>query len=287
MSKKKQRPPNEVLIALMNSREDWAILNKELWYRIPEDKAPPIVRKGEMTILAFYHTSMFAKDLKWQIKHYGVVKSVKLVSRQELFPDEPAAISTKANRQYYKIELEKLETFEEPIVSHRGHRLVFVTTSKIRFLTYKDLNYLFNSSPLEDDLFKTFLENKIAAERQWWIKAPNERDYFLDFAIFCKNRNINVECDGDTYHNEPDQVHYDKTRNNELESMGWSVLRYTTKHLTELKEASMKNLYKTIEQNGGYLTAAEPETPYFVEKKQAQLRLFGEPIKPYGKNKKE
>ena len=95
MSKKKQRPPNEVLIALMNSREDWAILNKELWYRIPEDKAPPIVRKGEMTILAFYHTTVFAKDLKWQIKHYGVVKSVKLVSRQELFPTNPPRLVQK------------------------------------------------------------------------------------------------------------------------------------------------------------------------------------------------
>lgn len=287
MSKlRQQRPPNDVLIAIMNSREDWAILHEQLWYRIPEDKAPSIVKKGELKILAFYHTTVFKNDLKWKIVKYGVVKSVEIVSRQDLFPDEPAELSKKADRRYYKIELEKLETFEEPIVSHRGHRLTFVTTSKVRFMTYKDLNYLFNSSPLEDDLFKKFLDDKIPAERQWWIKAPNNQDYFLDFAIFCKNRNINVECDGNAYHNEPDQIHYDKTRNNELERMGWSVLRYTTKHLTELKTASMENLYATINQNGGYLTAAEPETPYYTEKEKAQLNLFAEAQKPYQKKEK-
>jgi very-short-patch-repair endonuclease len=281
---RKQRPPNEVLIAIMNSQEDWAILHEQLWYRIPEDKAPNIIKMNELKILAFYHTSVFKAELKWKIVKYGVVKSVELVSRQDLFPDEPAAISMKANRRYYKIQLEKLETFEEPIVSERGHRLTFVTTSKARFFAYKNLNYLFNSSKLEDDLYKTFLDNKIPSDRQWWIKAPNNQNYFLDFAIFCKNRHINVECDGDAYHNEPDQVHYDKTRNNELESMGWSVLRYTTKHLTQLKASTMKNLYTTIRENGGYLSAAEPEKIYYGQKTD-QLNLFMEPEKSYGKKK--
>ncbi len=281
----KKRPPNDVLIAIMNSKEDWAILHDQLWYRVPEDKAPNIVKMNELKILAFYHTSVFKADLKWKVVKYGVVKSVELVSRQVLFPDEPAAISTKAERRYYKIQLEALVTFDVPIVSERGHRLTFVTTSNQRFMKYKELNYLFNSSKLEDDLFKTFLDNNISAERQWWIKAPNNQHYFLDFAIFCKNRNINVECDGNAYHNEPEQVHYDKTRNNELERMGWSVLRYTTKHLTELKDDSMKNLYATIKQNGGYLTAAEPETPYFVSEKKAQLNLFLRDRKPYGRGK--
>jgi very-short-patch-repair endonuclease len=279
------RPPNDVLIAIMNDKKDWAILHDQLWYRIPEDKAPNIVKMNELKILAFYHTSKFNDDLKWKILKYGVVKSIEIVSRQDLFPDEPADISNKAERRYYKIQLEKLETFDEPIVSARGHRLTFVTTSSQRFMQYKELNYLFNSSKLEDDLFKHFLQHNISAERQWWIHAPNKKNYFLDFAIFCKDRNINVECDGNAYHNEPDQVHYDKTRNNDLESMGWSVLRYTTKHLTELKAESMKNLYATIKQNGGYLTAAEPETPYFVSEKKAQLKLFLSVKKPYGRGK--
>jgi very-short-patch-repair endonuclease len=281
----KQRPPNDVLIAIMNNKEDWAILHEQLWYRIPEENAPNIVKMRELKILAFYHTSIFKADLKWKIVKYGVVKSIELVSRQDLFPNEPSMISKKADRRYYKIELEELITFDEPIVSERGHRLTFVTTSKARFLTYKSLNYLFNSSKLEDDLFKHFLDNKISAERQWWIKAPNNQNYFLDFAIFCKDRNINVECDGNAYHNEPDQVHYDKTRNNELERMGWSVLRYTTKHLTELKAESMKNLYATIKQNGGYLTAAEPKIPYFVKEKTPQLNLFLRDRKPFGSGK--
>lgn len=281
----KQRPPNDVLIAIMNSQKDWAILHQQLWYRIPVDKAPSIVKKGELKILAFYHTAKFKEELKWKIVKYGVVKSIELVTRQDLFPDEPAELSKKADRLYYKIELEKLETFDEPIVSHRGHRLTFVTTSEARFRKYKELNYLFNSSPLEDDLFKVFLDNNISAERQWWIEAPNKQHYFLDFAIFCKNRHINVECDGNAYHNEPEQVHYDKTRNNELERMGWSVLRYTTKHLTEQKEASLQNLYATINQNGGFLTAAEPETGNYIQQNTPQLNLFTEPQAPYGKKK--
>ena len=152
----KQRPPNDVLIAIMNSPKDWAILHEELWYRIPEEKAPNIVKMKELKILAFYHTSIFKADLRWKIVKYGVVKSMELVSRQDLFPDEPANISNKAERRYYKIQLEELITFDATIVSERGHRLTFVTTSSQRFMKYKELNYLFNSSKLEDDLFNRY-----------------------------------------------------------------------------------------------------------------------------------
>jgi hypothetical protein len=38
----KQRPPNDVLIAIMNSHKDWAILHEQLWYRIPEEKTPQL-----------------------------------------------------------------------------------------------------------------------------------------------------------------------------------------------------------------------------------------------------
>jgi very-short-patch-repair endonuclease len=103
---------------------------------------------------------------------------------------------------------------------------------------------------LEDILWERFIEKKIEAERQFFILG-NEKSYFLDFAIFCKTRNINVECDGDKYHTEKFDVQYDKDRNNLLESKGWAVLRFTTQNLTKGLDDSVNLVCEAINKYGG------------------------------------
>ncbi len=55
--------------------------------------------------------------------------------------------------------------------------------------------------------------------------------FYLDFAIFCKERNINIEFDGDRFHLSEFNVKRDKNRNNILSSLGWSILRFTTEDI--------------------------------------------------------
>lgn len=265
--------PNTVLVAIMNEKRDWAILHDQEWYRIPVESAPPMLRTGEAQYLAFYHTAKF-KDLKWQVLKYGKISKISEVSRQHLFPNEPLN-SMKAHKRYFKIELEKLLELPQPIVSRRGHRIVFVPTTETKFFQAKDFNSLFNTSPLEEILYQKLLECNIPAERQWFEEIAPDKRYLLDFAIFCKDRRINVECDGDKYHDAPVQVHYDKARNNELESLGWAVLRYPTEKILKDMDGLMNNLIRTIDRYGGYQSVTEPEQFIYAGKgKSGQMRLF-------------
>jgi very-short-patch-repair endonuclease len=97
----------------------------------------------------------------------------------------------------------------------------------------------------------------------------------LDFAIWCKKGAIDIECDGDTFHMDYDNVHYDKTRNNELESYGWSVLRFTKKHFKEDTAHIEKTIYKTVKKLGGAVKVSEPNDFYLPKKSdESQLGLF-------------
>ncbi len=266
---RKHKEPNTVLLAIINDKQDYARLHHDRWYRIPVDKAPPIIRNRQAKIIAFYPTSKFGVD-KWKIRHYGIIRQISEASRRDLFPDEPAN-HPKASRRYFKINLAELLELPQPIVSQKGHRITFVPTSERRFFNHTNINFLFNCSSLEDRLFHTLNEARIPSERQW-VVTVNRRTYILDFAIFCKTRPIDVECDGDAWHDTPDRVHYDKNRNNELESHGWSVLRFTQEDIEKRMEKTVSLLYNTINRYGGYQVMERPGSFKYVPNSN-QLRL--------------
>lgn len=252
-----------VLVAMLPERQDWVIVNQNLWYRIPKNSAPPIVQNGTVEYIAFYHTGKFPDELKWKVVKYAKIKRIVTATRQQLFPNEPLN-SKKAHKIYYKIEFDGLETLPKPIVSRRGHRGVFVPTTEAKFFSgTTDFNRLFKGSFLEEDMEQIMDEWGIEYEREFREIVDNKKFYDLDFAIFCQNGKIDIECDGDTYHMGNENVHRDKTRNNELESYNWSVLRYTTKHFREEREHIKKTIYKKIKALGGAVKAAEPNIAYY------------------------
>ena len=135
------------------------------------------------------------------------------------------------------------------------------------------INTIFKTSPLEKRMAEIMDDMCITYEREWYEYADNGRKYYLDFVIYYKAGKIDVECDGDMYHMGYDQVYYDKTRNNELESDKWKVLRYTTKHFKEDEPHIRKTLRKTVKQFHGCLEVNEPLPAYGSDDK-GQIRLF-------------
>lgn len=265
-----------VLVALMPEVKDWALLQKELWYRIPEETAPPIILEGQAKYIAFYHTAKFKEDLKWQIAYYAEIKRVVSATRRELFPLE-SPYHAKANKRYFKVEFDELIPLPKPIVSRRGHRILFVpTTEEQLFSESTNFNKVFKNSYLEAKMIDIMEDMRIVFEREYTIHVDDNRKYHLDFAIFCKKGKIDVECDGDAYHMGYDNVHYDKTRNNELESIQWKVLRYTTQHFQEKGEKHIrKTMYKSIKDFEGCLDAQEAETEYKPKVSvNGQIKLF-------------
>jgi REase_MTES_1575 len=266
-----------VLVALIPDTKDWVLVQNQLWYRVPQSNAPSIVKNGSAEYIAFYHPASFPDELKWKIVKYARISRITVATRHELFPDEPKN-SRKSHKSYFKIQLEELRDLPQPIESRSGRRILFISTSEEKFFSgTKDINRIFKSSPLENQMEELINAMAIVYEREWIEYVDEKRFYILDFAIFCKNGNIDIECDGDEYHMGDNNVHYDKTRNNELESYKWSVLRYTTKHFNEQEAHIKKTLYKTIEQYGGVTKATEPEIAYYPKvNPKGQYNLFNE-----------
>lgn len=260
---------NDVLVAIMNNKKDFAKLQHEHWYRIPVKSAPNNIKNGTAKTIAFYQTATF-KDDKWQIEWYGQIKRQTEVTRQDLFPDEPLQ-SVKAHKIYYKIEIENLQRLEKPIPCRLPRAITFIETTKHKFFNATEINHLFNESPLEDIFFEKLTEKRIPNERQWELRF-NKKYRRLDFAVFCKVHNIAVECDGDTYHDKPDQVHKDKHNDNELKGLGWSVMRFTSAAINERLEESMQLLSNAINKQGGLKVLNKEEVKFI--RTNNQLGLF-------------
>jgi very-short-patch-repair endonuclease len=226
-----------VLVSIMNNKHDWEIVCDRHWYRIPVRSAPNIVRTLGVRYLAFYFTKVFGEQA-FSVTCYANVEAITIVKRKELFPEETS--DPKQEDDYYRLQIGNLHVLPKPIVSKRLRRIVFIETTSSHLLHANEINDLFHESPIEEKFWSALKAERIDAERQYFINHEIYR-FCLDFALFCKQRNIDVECNGDAYHLQPGKVRRDKKRNNILEGLGWSILRYSSKDI-------YKNLPRTIDQ---------------------------------------
>lgn len=239
----------EVLVAIMNNLLDWTIVREQHWYRIPvanqekrlKDRWPP-------DWLAFYQTRLFGDDAH-TVTYYARVRDIRRRSRWQLFPDQPR--DEKTFREYYQLMLGPLQRLPAPIVSRRWRRIIFIPTTWDKFLRASEINDLYDDSPLEDRLWAEFQRKRIVAERQEWLRV-NSNDYVLDFAIYCNSGKLDVETDGDTWHSDPARIPQDNRRDNDLETAGWSLLRFSTRQIhEELESYCLPTVVAKINKLGG------------------------------------
>jgi len=235
------------LVAILNNREDFERAEVEHWYRIPVLSAPDGLR--EIRWVAFYLTKAFGRE-KWSVRHWAKVREITRVKRVTLLPHEKHY--PHAQQLYYRLELDTLQIRPEPIFSRRQRRIVFIPSIWRKFTEALEINDLVHGSPLEDRLWAAFKQDEIEAERQWWEFDKSTR-YCLDFALFCPERNIDVECDGDTWHINRGAAAHDNARNNFMEQRGWHVLRFNTKQLTDDLSGCIRSVTTLINRCGGQI----------------------------------
>ncbi len=256
----------------MPSIADWAIARNQGIYRIPVRMAPPMVRTGEITHIAFYQPKAFGVE-GFTIRWYAPVSSLMIRKRKEILPDQPH--HPKANVDYYVIGCKDLQPLPRIIPSRKPRRLLFIPTTEEKLFTAPEINFLFNDSPLEELMWEELLRAGIPAERQYDITVGTLR-FKLDFAVFCKERNIDIECDGDEYHMTPQSVERDKQRSNVLTSHGWADLHFTTQELTSNLVYTMSVVSEAINRYGGLQDPNDPnEFRYVPLPDDPQPRLFG------------
>lgn len=241
----------EVLVAILNNLLDMSVAREQHWYRIPvssvhkwlKDRWPP-------QWLAFYQTKVFG-DEAYAVRYYARITEIRLAYRYELFPDQPR--DSRSRRRYYQLFLEPLRCLPQPILSRRWRRIVFIPTTWAKLHTAIEINDLYDESPLEDRLWTSLKRLQIPAERQEFVRIA-DRNYALDFAIYCAAGKIDVETDGDTWHSDPARIPLDNLRDNDLETVGWRVLRFNTHHIREEME---EYCLPTVVENINRLDGAE------------------------------
>ncbi len=220
----------EVLVAILNHKLDFTILREKLWYRIPVESAEKWLReRWPPRWLAFYQTQAFGVE-KHAVNYFGEVLEIREVPRWQLFPDEPR--DEKSERRYFQVFLKSIQALSKPIYSRRFRRIVFIPTTWEKFIRAAEINDLFDGSMLEDKLWAEFKRHRIPAERQEFVTAKGS-NYALDFAVYCVKGNIDVETDGDHWHANPVRAKQDNLRDNDLETAGWKVLRFTSQQVQE------------------------------------------------------
>ena len=239
----------EVLVALMPDAADFAIAQEQHWYRIPVVHADKLVRpRWPPAIVAFLFSSKFGTEANC-ITHYARVRDIERASHSELFP---AKQHTKpSNKQYYKLLLSPLEVLPNLIAGKRWARYaVFIPTTSAKLFTAKTIDDLHDASPLED-LLAAQMEIAAIPVRRQHILVINGREYSLDFSVSCENGKIDIETDGDSWH-QAGRIEVDNIRNNDLASMGWVVLRFNQKQIIDsLDSYCIPTIRDTIKYWGG------------------------------------
>jgi len=268
----KNKTEKDFLITIMNKKKDFDIALNNQWYRIPVKSAPVMVRDNFIKHIAFYQTSIFKEDA-YKIQWHGDVKKISIVKRKVLFP-EISKLDEDAEKEYYKIEFEKLRKLPQPIFSRRHRRILFITTTRERFEAAKELNDVFKETPIEEKFWEVLKGEGIDAERQYMVQA-RKQFFLLDFAVFSKKRDIDVECNGDKHHSEKKDVKRDKRRDRILESQGWAVLRYTIDEINKDIADCIRQVKKTVNRYGGLeVLDDKSQQKYFNNDESDQIKLF-------------
>ena len=248
----------DVLVALLPETRDLVIAQECRWYRIRSHEMARRIKGGlkQFKHLAFYQPDSFKAERRC-IRYFAEIYGIESVPRIQLLPDEPD--HPLANQLYLKFSVGELKELPRPIPSARGRRILFIPTNWKKIEYADDINDLFAGSPIEDDLYRRLRDDGLLPEREYYVQVndpTNQRkkfDYCLDLAIFCKTRNLDIECDGDTWHARRETIRTDNERDNLLRSNLWQVHRFNNVQIRDHPEGTMTIIRESVNKYGGVL----------------------------------
>ena len=147
-----------VLVGILPAQRDLEIARLLGWYRIPLRTAPKVV---DVDYLAFYQTAAFGEADRWQVQYVAEVRGHELVTRLDLFRDEPD--HPRAHEEYFKIQVGPLTRLPQPIRADRWRRLTFLYTTGAYLNQAQTLNDLVVVSDERDVLWRSLRERALQA----------------------------------------------------------------------------------------------------------------------------
>jgi hypothetical protein len=236
-------------VAVINSHRDFEIARDQRWYRIPVERAPSRVGAD---YLALYQTRLF-KEERWAINYYAPIRRYRVVPRRRLLPHETE--HPRADAQYYKIEIGGLRRLPRSIPSRRLRRVTFIPTTLERLLTAEEINDLWCGTTDEEELWRTFKERGISAERRYPLRETDEQ-CTVDFALFCRRGRIAVCIDSEA---TVENVRIIRERplidEYEAAALGWTVVRLDGPALETSPSGCLQRTLEAAKRIGGLTEA--------------------------------
>jgi hypothetical protein len=142
-----------ILVGILPDQRDLEIARLLGWYRIPLKTAPKVI---DVDYIAFYQTGAFGEDHRWRIENFCPVRGHELVTRAELFRDQPD--HPRANDEYFKLSLGPIERLSIPILSGGWKRVTFFYTIGELFNKANTINELVVRSEVRQVLWQSLRE---------------------------------------------------------------------------------------------------------------------------------
>jgi hypothetical protein len=176
-----------MLVAILPTPADLEIARVLGWYRIPYRSAPKTVQVDYIT---FYQPAQFGAE-KWQLSYYAAVRGHELVTRAELFRNQPE--HPRSQEMYFKLQLGPLAQRIPPIAAQNWRRVTFFYTTGAYFNQANDISDLVVGSAERELLWQCLRERGIASKVDY--QAPNDNTPPIDLAIFCALGNLGITID--------------------------------------------------------------------------------------------
>ena len=199
--------------------------------------------------IAFYQPALFRGSGKC-IKYYSRVLNSSIAIRKDLFPQEFE--HPNADDYYFKINLGEINELADPIKNIIPRRVCFGFSTLRRLLESKDILQLYGVAPTEQIIENALKQAGIKTKAQHYIIKNLRKRYRLDFAIFCNNGHIAIECDNKKAHSSKIQKAKDKAKNVFLCRKGWSVIRFSERKIIFDLPDCIKKVQLAVKMLGGY-----------------------------------
>jgi very-short-patch-repair endonuclease len=233
-----------VLVGVLRNKRDLNILLTENWYRIPVSHAP----RRRFDYLAFYQPLLFCHQGK-RIRYYARVLNYQIIKRGDLLPNEPNHV--RAHDYYLQLRVGKIKKLSRPIRNIIPRRVSFGFTTLKRLLKSKNILELYNVAPTEQIMEDGLRRAGIKAIAQHYVLSGKKR-YCLDFAVFCKQGAIAIECDNKKAHSSLRQQEKDKIKNTFLRRRGgWIVIRLPEHDIVSDLKGCIVRVKKAVRKLGG------------------------------------
>ena len=139
------------------------------WYRIPLRTAPKVIA---VDYLAFYQPGSFG-ERGGRIEFVAPVRGHELTTRAELLKDESK--HSRANEEYFKVQIGPLERLKTPILAGKWRRLTFLYSTGEYLLKASTLNDLVVEAGQRASLWQS-LRERAEQSQQYQIELPEDID---------------------------------------------------------------------------------------------------------------